>query len=178
MKQEVEVKLPIRDPARIRETLHAIGAHFDGEADEANTLFDRDGELAARGEVLRLRQDRRVWITWKGPATNERGVKSRAEAQTTLADFDAGRVILERLGFRPVISYAKHREMWDIDGVEVTIDRLAFGDFVEIEGEAAAIERVVARLGLDLGAAVDQNYVELQHAYQTGGPLPERFADA
>lgn len=178
MKQEVEVKVPIRRPDRLRERLREIGATFEGEADEENIVFDRDGELVGRGEVLRLRQDRRAWLTWKGPARLAEGIKSRTEAQTVVEDFVACQEILEGLGYRPAVTYAKHRETWAIDGQELSIDRLEFGDFVEIEGEADRIQAVAKKLGLDLSAALQNNYVELQTAYRAGRLTLDRFADA
>ena len=178
MKQETEVKLPIRHPDALRERLRRAGAVYDGASDEENLVYDRDGELAGRDELLRLRRDRRAWLTWKGPAALEGGIKSRAEAQTAVEDFAACREILERLGYRPWVTYAKHREVWEVDGVELSIDHLEFGDFVEIEGEADRIEAVARWLDLDLGAAVKANYVELQAAHRAGELALERFADA
>ena len=178
MKEEIEVKVPIRDPDRVRARLREIGAVCEGASGEENIVFDRDGELAARGELLRLRRDRRAWLTWKGPATTANGLKSRAEAQTVVEDFAACRTILEQLGFRPAVTYAKRREVWEVDGVEVSLDRLDFGDFVEIEGEADRIALVAGKLALDLGAALESNYVELQAAHQAGRLTLERFADA
>ncbi|HEX2173510.1 MAG TPA: class IV adenylate cyclase [Dehalococcoidia bacterium] len=178
MKNEIEVKLPIRDPERLRERLRAAGATCEGSADEDNIVFDRGGELHARNELLRLRRDRRVWLTWKGPASDESCFKSRLEAQITVGDFDGCREILERLGYRPAVSYAKHREVWEIDGVEECLDRLAFGDFVEIEGAADRIQSVAAKLGLDLTPAIPRNYVQLQSDYQAGGLSFDRYADA
>ena len=178
MKEEIEVKLPISDPDRLRARLREIGAVCEGASGEENIVFDRNGELAARGEVLRLRQDRRAWLTWKGPATSANGLKSRAEAQTVVEDFAACRMVLEQIGFRPAVSYAKQREVWLCDGVEVSLDQLDFGDFVEIEGAADRIALVAQKLALDLGAALESNYVELQAAYRAGELTLERFADA
>lgn len=178
VKQEIEVKLPVRDLDRVRDRLRAAGARDEGGSDEENIVFDREGALRSRGELLRLRRDRRVRLTWKGPAVARAGVKSREEAEIEVGDFDGCRAILERLGYRPAVTYAKHRETWEMDGVEVALDRLAFGDFVEIEGDEDRIDAVAGQLGLDLAAALQDNYVRLQAAHQAGTLRIDRYADA
>lgn len=178
MKEETEVKLPVRSLDRVRDELRRAGAHPVGAADESNIVWDRDGELAARGELLRLRADQHATLTWKGPAGSENGIKSREEIETRVADFEACRTILNRLGYQAVVTYAKYRETWELGGTEIALDRLHFGDFVEIEGLVDAIVHVAAVLRLDLRAAVEQNYVELQADAERGTLRLEAFADA
>ena len=51
--------------------------------------------------------------------------------------------------YAPVFAYEKVREEWEFAGCHVCLDRLCFGDFVELEGEPESIRAAAAALGLD-----------------------------
>lgn len=159
---ETEVKLEVADLAPIRDKLHVLGAVFRSAEDETNVYVDRDGALAARGESLRVRQDQRVRLTWKGPTDFQNGIVNRAEIEIDVSSFADALAILSRLGFEPSDRVAKRRETWRLRDVEITLDTLSFGTFVELEGKAAAIREVAAALGLDPGKGIRSAYRKLQ----------------
>ena len=55
--------------------------------------------------------------------------------------------------------YEKYRETFTLDGVEVVLDEMPFGEFLELEGEETAIRAVAARLGLDWQQRILDNYL-------------------
>ncbi|MXX52090.1 MAG: class IV adenylate cyclase [Chloroflexi bacterium] len=161
--REVEVKLHSPDLALVQRALHDAGAKLVKErVFERNLRYDSaDGSLIAGGEVLRLRQDTAVKLTYKSDATLENGIVSRLEAEVTVSDFASMDAILRRLGFHVALVYEKYRETYALLGAEVVLDELPFGNFTEIEGDAPTIERVVAALSLGNCRRIESSYVDL-----------------
>jgi adenylate cyclase, class 2 len=91
--------------------------------------------LDQRGAVLRLRKtSERTTLTYKEKVPTEGDFKHQIEYETDVTDVDATESIIERLGYRLAIVYEKHRKSWHIDNVEVVLDELPFGYYMEIEG--------------------------------------------
>ena len=164
--QEVEVKLYTPDLAAARAALIAAGARLvKPRVFERNLRYDSaDGALLAGGIVLRLRQDEAVKLTYKADASMVDGIVSRFEAEVELGDFETMAVILRRLGYQVALVYEKYRTTYELAGAEVVLDELPFGNFTEIEGDAATIERVVNILSLYTHNRVMLSYLEIfQH---------------
>lgn len=166
--EETEAKIPVADLEPVRAALRRARAAPLGRAVEENELFDRPGgELRARGEALRLRRSGPTTrLTWKGPARFAAGAKSRREVEIEVSAADRTRELLEALGFVRALSYVTDRERWQLGTVEVSLDELPFGRFVELEGPPAEIERAARRLGLDLARATRKSYPQLQSEYE------------
>lgn len=173
--REVELKFPVASVEVLRQRLVDLGADGDGEVFEDNVLLDLpDGSLRRRGEVLRLRRDRHVRLTHKAPVAGDapdgQPFKERFEREVRVDDFDAALDILRALGYQPSTRYQKFRETFALgvepaagtrESVAVTIDRLPFGTFCEIEGSRPAIVAAASRLGLSLVEATPEDYLAL-----------------
>lgn len=159
---ETEVKIEVSDLASIRDRLSALGARYLSTVEEENAYFDRDGELETRGQSLRLRQDQRVRLTWKGQSDFRDGVVVRPEVEIAVSSFADAAAILDCLGFQPTERLEKHRETWRLRDVEVALDSLSFGHFVELEGERGSIEAVARELGLDVREGIGVSYRKLR----------------
>lgn len=166
---EIEVKLFQPDLAIVAQRLEQLGAALTApRIYERNVRFDTvDSALARADEVLRLRQDTRIRLTFKGaaeaaPNTAQNGIRARFEAELEVSDFDQMALILGRLGYHPVMIYEKYRTTYLIDGVEVVLDEMPYGNFVELEGESVeAIEAVITRLDLHETPRYSASYVLL-----------------
>ncbi len=162
---EVEVKFLVSDLDAVRRRLGHAGAELTApRVYERNVRFDTaDDALLRRDELLRLRQDTRARLTFKGPAaadvTSE--AKVREEIELEVADFERMAAILTRLGFAPRQIYEKYRQTYHWHGVEVVLDELPFGDFIELEGAEADIKAAAAALGLDWSRRILTNYLAL-----------------
>lgn len=117
-------------------------------------------------------------LTAKGPARFVGRVKVREETEVAVADAHATLDLLRELGFRVAFSYEKHRSAWLLDGVVVTLDRLAFGWFVELEGPIAVLPEMARSLGLDPAQALKDSYSVMARQHLAGAskapPPPER----
>jgi adenylate cyclase class 2 len=126
-----------------------LGAEFSYETFEENYLH-RGGVLDERDAVLRLRKsDIKTTLTYK----EKRGVvddfKQQIEFETEVKEVEATENIIERLGYKLAIVYEKHRKAWRFNDVEIVLDELPFGYYMEIEGEKAAILDAEKLLGVE-----------------------------
>jgi adenylate cyclase class 2 len=150
MSIETEKKYHL-SPKRLEEItqkLAELGATFEKEVFEVNYQH-RGGEMDERGATLRLRKigDFTV-LTYKEKIKTATGAKQKIEYETTVSDVDAMEKIIEHLGYRLTAVYEKRRKYWHFDEVEIVLDELPFGLYMEIEGTVEAIEKVEKMMGL------------------------------
>mgnify|MGYP005838735147 CR=1 FL=1 len=161
---EVEAKLWVQDLAALEARLAEAGAtRRQGRVFERNIRYeDAAGALTPNGIVLRLRRDEQARLTYKGPASQgSPGLQTRFEAEVTVSDFETMDLILRKLGFWPFMRYEKYRTTYALDGVEVMLDEMPYGHFVEIEGSPDRIEAVIEQLGLATAPRFQESYAVL-----------------
>lgn len=170
---ETEIKLPLQDPEPWPARLEAEGfRRIHGPQRELSVLWDRDGILAASGSALRLRRyGTTASLTWKGARIPDDRLKIRPELETAIEDAEAMMGILTALGFRPVLSLEKLREVWERPGLQACLDRTPFGAYLELEGDPPGIFRMLEALGLDPSRAEPRSYPELFVAHGLAAPL-------
>jgi adenylate cyclase class 2 len=176
---EVEVKFWLPDLAGLRAQLLAVGAQLvKPRVFERNLRLDTpDERLLQQQQLLRLRQDTAVRLTFKGEdeaAQLLSEAKVREELEMEVGDLDTAVRIFTRLGFVPVQVYEKYRETFQWQGVEIVLDELPYGNFVELEGEESAIKQVAQQLGLPWERRVVDNYLNLMARLQQQAQLPFR----
>ncbi len=162
--QEIEVKFYLSHPESFASRLSSAGAVLvKGRQFESNLRFDtRDGQLSREARVLRLRQDNRARLTYKGPAAPDQPVSMRPEIELEVGDFAAARRLLEALGYQVSVMYEKWRTTYHLGALEIVHDELPFGHFCEIEGpDSDSIQHGAVSLGLDWEARVTASYVAL-----------------
>lgn len=160
---ETEVKLYVPYLEAVQARLETIGARrLSPRTRERNVRYDNaERSMTPAGIVLRLRQDQRVRLTYKAEGSLSAGIVSRFEAEVEVSDFAAMETILAKLGYTPYMVYEKYRTTYALDGAEIALDEMPYGRFVEIEGDAGTIERVISRLSLDSAPRVDGSYAVL-----------------
>jgi adenylate cyclase class 2 len=102
------------------------------------------------------------------------GVRTRAESEVQVDDWDRARAVIEGLGYVVVFEYEKFRATYGLGEVEIMLDELPYGDFVELEGAAEQLKPAAERLGLRWAAAVPESYHALFEKLQTARGLPFR----
>jgi adenylate cyclase, class 2 len=162
---ETEIKLPLPDREALLARLPGLGFRLSTARQfEANTLYDSpDARLRGQGQILRIRQngadgpESRWVLTYKGPAASGKH-KSREELETTLGDGAMVALVLQRLGYQPTFRYEKYRtEFTDGEGV-LTVDETPIGEYMELEGDAAWIDRQAAALGYSESQYITRSY--------------------
>jgi adenylate cyclase, class 2 len=171
---ECEVKFFIAHPAGLRDRLRQAGALPTGSAFETNYRYEHaDNPSLARQCLLRLRRDRRNRLTYKKPdPSGGRQFKTYDELEIEVSDFETTDLILEALGFRRAQIYEKRRETYALASLEICLDQLPFGHFIEIEGEAEMLPSVAARLGLAWPARILANYLQIFETIRDALRLP------
>jgi len=162
--QEIEVKYYIDDLKALEAKLKRLGAQVTQQrTHEINLRFDTaDDELKRSFQVLRLRQDNIARLTYKGPSQYQDGARLRQEIEFTVSDFEAARRFLEALGYHVTMMYEKYRAAYELDGVEITLDELPYGNFAELEGPDTIVLRDVnEKLGLNWDARAEESYTVL-----------------
>jgi adenylate cyclase class 2 len=174
--QEIELKFKISDIDNIRKRIENIGAEKEERRVEKDVAFDKDRKLKEKGELLRLRRaDDDVYLTFKSPEDDE-DFKEMEEIELKLSDFEKMKEILGRIDFEPQRGFKKDRETWLYKDSEILIDRLSFGNFLEIEGSKKEIREIANLLDLDWGERMTENYLELYKQYcKKKGIEEERF---
>lgn len=152
---ELELKAVVPDPAALRSALAAAGAQMTFRGRLADQRLDRHGALAARDEVLRVRRStrddgaRHEELAWKGPTGERDGYKARRELACSTAGAASVVEILEALGYDVVHRIDRHVEMYALGDATARIEWYPDLDtLVEVEGDPAGIERVIAATGL------------------------------
>jgi adenylate cyclase class 2 len=173
---EVEVKFFVPDLGAFRERLLAAGAELlKPRVFEKNVAFDTaDSRLYQELKLLRLRQDTAVTLTYKGTPKNlpQSEAKVREELEVKVSDFDTLAEIFARLGFAPAVVYEKYRETFTWQDVEIVLDELPYGNFVEFEGEEAGLKTAVAHLNLNWQNRIISNYLGLMAQLKAHHNLP------
>lgn len=161
--EETEVKLYVPDHITVEHRLHQLGARLTApRVFESNVRYENaDETLTANGIVVRLRRDSRVRLTYKEGGTINDGIISRYEAEVEVSDFETMDTLLNKLGYHPALIYEKYRTTYELDGAEIVLDEMPYGNFVEIEGETQVIEDLLKRLQLHNATRYPASYVSL-----------------
>ena len=161
---ELEVKFYLTRPKELEEKLIALGAQLkDPRVHEINLRFDTpDLSLLNTGRLLRLRTDSRARVTYKGLGSIEGGARLRKELEFTVSNFDTTREVFEALGYEVYMMYEKYRTTFTLGDLEVVLDELPYGDFVEIEGpDGESIQQAARQIGLNWDARILESYTVL-----------------
>jgi adenylate cyclase, class 2 len=157
----LDKKLVVEMARRLRE----LGAAFAYENFEENYLH-RGGILDVSNAVLRLRKtDQRTVLTYKEKVVAESDFKQQIEFETEVSDVAATENIIQKLGYKLAVVYEKHRKAWHFKNVEVVIDELPFGYYMEIEGTMDDISAVEKLLGADQLEPEPRGYPRLTLKY-------------
>jgi adenylate cyclase class 2 len=160
---ELEVKFYLSGRKAMQAKLEQLGQVVAPRVHEVNLRFDTpDFSLTSSGRVLRLRRDSRSRVTYKGTGSVEGGARLRQELEFTVSDFETARKLFEALGYQVYTMYEKFRTTYKLGNVEVVLDELPTGDFLEIEGpESRSIREAASMLGLYWNARILESYTVL-----------------
>jgi adenylate cyclase, class 2 len=174
---EKKYRLTIAQRERVLQRLRDVGAEDRGEEFEENTIYG-GGALKRGTSVLRLRRaGSRALLTYKERFPHASAIKQQREEETAIDDAPAMALILDALGFKPLLVYEKRRRTWSLGPAEVVIDELPFGWFMEIEGSEQEIDAAEQALGIDDLPTEHATYPQLteEHGERAGEVIEARF---
>ncbi|MGD0347641.1 MAG: class IV adenylate cyclase [Terracidiphilus sp.] len=169
---ETEIKFRVADLAALAQQLQSAGFRLETpRAFESNVLYDTpDRQLRARTEILRIRSYAGRWtLTHKRLPSSSPGEdrhKHRVEIETGIANGDALSELFLSLGLVAAFRYEKWRTEWTDGEGHCVVDETPIGDYAELEGSSAWIDRTAARLGVDQAQYVTLSYGRLFEAWR------------
>ncbi len=173
---ETEIKFPVADLAALAGKVQSAGFRLETPRSfESNILYDTpDRQLRARTEILRIRSYAGRWtLTLKrlprfgrAPDSEDARHKHRIETETGIADGAALAEIFIALGLVPAFRYEKWRTEWTDGEGHCVIDETPIGNYAELEGPSAWIDRTAARLGVAPAQYVTLSYGRLFEAWR------------
>lgn len=190
-RSEYELKARLReDPDRFCRRLEEAGwtRRFIGRMTDL-TFDTRDRRLEGEDEVLRLRVflpavggEPVAVLGWKGPAGQEEGFKRREEVETGVANPEAVRELLGRLGFERITDRIdRWIRLYVRDGVSARVEEYPEMDvLVELEGPPDEVRDRIPELGLDADAWKPWPLLEFVRRFEerTGAEARLRIAGA
>ncbi|MGD0892695.1 MAG: class IV adenylate cyclase [Terracidiphilus sp.] len=167
MSVETEIKFRVDDLPGLALRLQAAGfALQTPRSFESNVLYDTpDRRMRARTEILRIRSYAgRTILTHKrlpdiGPGEDTH--KHRIETETEVSDGDALAQVFLSLGLVPAFRYEKWRTEWSSGGGHCVVDETPIGNYAELEGPAAWIDRTAALLSVSPADYITLSYGRL-----------------
>ena len=154
-KKEIEIKIELKKneiPA-VRKRLRKLGAiHSSAKKEITYGFFSKDSIKAGIFPRIKTCEGKRGGLlTVKIKKALRSKYFRREELTMAVSDVRVARDILKALGYTKERIFEKFREEWNFPGkkIEITIDELPFGFFLEIEGSPQGIEKTVKLLGLD-----------------------------
>lgn len=175
-RKELEIKLAVKDPHLARELLISRGFVHEDTCLEVDIYYKHPcRDFTKTDEAFRFRKRAcrssvLYTVTYKGPRELlGGGMRSREELEVSVDEHDWRNLmfIVKRLGFEPILEFAKKREFYRGSGLKVTIDALlGVGHFIELELEGtsktnellAILENLDRRAGISV---VEKTYLEI-----------------
>lgn len=181
MALECELKYLDVNLEELSQKLADTDAECFGRYFESNMVFDHpDRSLKGAGILLRLREKQgKCVMTVKRPPDQiePSRLKVFEEIETEVADCKAMRLAFEAVGLVQFFAYEKVRAKWRFMDCVICLDRLPFGDFVEIEGTDTTVPLCAEVLGLDPNRTTKTTYhgLNIRYRHENGMEPDENF---
>ena len=169
---EIEVKSPVADLNRVKQTLERGGARLVYEGQLIDLRFDtHEHRLLGQDHVLRVRLYRGTredaWLDWKGPTSTVDNYKHREELSVGISDATTLGTMLERLGYEVTMTIDRHVWQYEVAGATVRLERYPrMDDLVEVEGTIENIERAIERTGLPRAGFTSERLPDFVRKYE------------
>jgi adenylate cyclase class 2 len=130
--------------------------------------------MRMRTEILRIRSYAgRCTVTHKrlpDSSSVEERHKHRIETETEVSNGDTLAEIFVSLGLTPAFRYEKWRTEWSDGEGHCVVDETPIGDYAELEGSPAWIDRTAARLGIEHSQYITLSYGRLFEVWRQQHP--------
>lgn len=165
MEKEIEVKFKIDKTDNIKNKLANLGAYFEEPYKQTTHGFFSNDSIK-KGIFPRIRDEKDdIILTVKVKPKEESNYFERMEYSMKIQNARDGEDVLRALGFNEVRVFEKVRQECGFSNTKIALDKLYFGDFIEIEGEKEDIENVINKLGLENKERISKAYLALEKDY-------------
>ena len=174
---EKKYRLTAKQREQVLKDLEELGAKFVREDFETNLIYG-GGILEEQKSVLRIRKTReKSLLTYKRSIQNSSEIKQHIEHETEISDAEAVEQIIKNLGFQLGLVYEKRRQTWLLQNVEIVLDELPFGLYMEIEGKITDIGLAETMLELEDLEVEPETYPKLTFDFgkKNGNIIEARF---
>ena len=151
MSFEIEKKYRITKEQyeQVTADLEEFKAEYVREDFEENLLFGNEYLKQIEGLVRIRKTQNKNTLTFKQYVSDSAGVKKHLEYESVVESPDEVAKMVKALSFELRMVYEKRRKTWKFREVEVVLDELPFGLFMEIEGTNMQIAEAEMFLGAD-----------------------------
>ena len=156
MQVEFEATFVNVNKDEIRAKLKAAGANLlRPEFMQKRVVFNMPEGHGIKGGWLRVRDEGNK-NTMSLKVMDGEGIERQKEIEITVNDFELAAAMLENIGCQKKAYQESLRELWELGGVDITIDEWPFLEpFVEVEGATErVVEEVSEKLGFDYSMAL------------------------
>ncbi len=165
MTNEIEIKFKIENNNDIRNKLLELDGIPQEPYKQTTYGFFANNSIE-KGIFPRIRDEHgKIIFTVKVKAKKKTDYFERKEYSMEILNIDDGVEIMKSMGYDHVRIFEKTREEWKFKEVEVVLDKLYFGTYIEIEGQKMKIEKMVKKLGLENKERINKAYLGLEDDY-------------
>ncbi|MDP2944269.1 MAG: class IV adenylate cyclase [bacterium] len=176
--KEIEIKVAITDIKEFEKKISALNPQVIEEIFERTIRFDTNNEdLEKKGIFVRIRSGAgNTWTVKKKINDAEQQDKyfQRNEWEVSIDNIETARKMLKVLGFEKEFIMEKYRKKFILPKAEITIDRLPFGTYAEIEANKDEIDRLTKILGINQTRRIIGTYWHLHEEYNKIHGLTEK----
>ena len=168
MKQEIEVKFKLTKKDNIVKKLMMLGGKpKNSYVQTTYGFFSKDSIEKGIFPRIRIESGKPV-LTVKVRPNKKSDYFERDEYSVVIDNEKAGIKVLKSMGFNRVRKFTKDRQEWKFPNVEVCLDNLYFGTFLEIEGQKKDIEEMIKSLRFEKKKRITKAYLKIEDDYKKG----------
>lgn len=162
-KTEKQVKYKINNFDYISKRLIEIEAIFIGGFMEKTIRYDNDDlKCSNNGVFIRTKSGMKNVLTLKEIPTDSSNTSfERITTEVEVDNINKIGYILEKIGLTKKFIMEKYRLFFKYDNVDILIDELPFGIYLEIKGEDNEINRVTKMLNIDEADLIKMTYWDI-----------------
>ncbi len=171
---ETEIKFKIHDLLELEEKIKSVGGKelHKNIFQKAIRMDTSEESLIKKGIFLRVRSGEKKTMTVKSKLSgSDEKFKERQELEIEISDVELAEKMLFTLGFTKKWIMEKYRTEYELAETILALDRLPFGDYLEIEGDKDSIENAIKILGLEKEERLTSTYWHLFDDYNKDNNL-------
>jgi len=165
MKKEIEIKLKIDNLAKLIKKLKTLNVRWGSCYSQKTVGFFSENSIE-KGIFPRIRNEKgNTVLTVKIRTKKKSKYFERKEYSVRLSNLKDGINILKTLGFNKVRIFKKIRQEIKYKKLKLALDKLYFGNFLEIEGYKKDVKEMAEKLGFQEKDWITKAYLGLEDDY-------------